>query len=305
MRDLHDLELLVKSRIPIIIIESQEEARVVDMCARMISRLAKPLYKWTVTEGLLRLETGYQAQKHNAKPSELLAQIKATTKAGIYLLFDFHPYFDDPIHVRYLKEIAQSYNELGHTLMLISHRLEIPAELKKFCARFELTLPDGKALEQLVIREANSWSHENPGRKVKTDPQTLGLLVNNLSGLTEGDAKRLIRGAIYDDGAITNDDLPKIMKAKHGLLSQDGILSFEYDTAKFSDVGGLANLKGWLKKRKIAFDNNRASDLDKPKGIALVGVQGCGKSLAAKAVAGLWGIPLLRRLAPAVRGCSG
>ena len=90
MRDLHDLELLIKSRIPIIVIESQEEARVVDICARMVNRLAKPLYKWTVTEGLLRLEAGYQAQKHNAKPSELLAQIKATSKAGIYLLFDFH-----------------------------------------------------------------------------------------------------------------------------------------------------------------------------------------------------------------------
>ncbi len=294
MRDLHDLELLIKSRIPIIVIESQEEARVLDICARMVSRLAKPLYKWTVTEGLLRLEAGYQAQKHNAKPSELLAQIKATSKAGIYLLFDFHPYLEDPIHTRYLKEIAQSYNELGHTLMLISHRLEIPAELKRFCARFELTLPDGKALQQLVIREANSWSRENPGRKVKTDPQTLGLLVNNLSGLTEGDAKQLIRGVIYDDGAITSDDLPKVMKAKHDLLGQDGILSFEYDTAKFSDVGGLANLKDWLKKREIAFDGDQSNDLDRPKGILLVGVQGCGKSLAAKAVAGLWSIPLLR-----------
>ena len=294
MRDLHDLELLIKSRIPIVVIESQEEVRVVDMCVRMISRLAKPLYKWTVTEGLLRLEAGYQAQKHNAKPSELLAQIKATSKAGIYLLFDFHPYLRDPIHIRYLKEIAQSYNELGHTLVLISHRLEVPAELKKFCARFELTLPDSKALEQLVITEANSWLRENPGRRVKTDPQTLGLLVNNLSGLTEGDAKRLIRGAIYDDGAITSDDLPKVMKAKHDLIGQDGILSFEYDTAKFSDVGGLANLKDWLKKRKIAFDGGQSSGLDRPKGIALVGVQGCGKSLAAKAVAGLWSIPLLR-----------
>jgi SpoVK/Ycf46/Vps4 family AAA+-type ATPase len=84
------------------------------------------------------------------------------------------------------------------------------------------------------------------------------------------------------------------MKAKHDLLGQDGILSFEYDTAKFSDVGGLANLKDWLKKREVAFDGDQSNGLDRPKGILLVGVQGCGKSLAAKAVAGLWGIPLLR-----------
>ncbi|MFQ6021238.1 MAG: AAA family ATPase [Acidiferrobacterales bacterium] len=295
MPDSHDLELNIKSRVPIIVIESQEEARVVELCKRIVARLGKPLYKWTVTEGLQRLEAGFNPQKHNAKPAELLAQIKATTKPGVYLLFDFHPYLEDPIHVRYLKEIAQNYNKLGHTLLLISHSLETPPELRKFCARFVLRLPNSEALKKLIVAEANAWSRANPGEKVKTDPQTLDLLVRNLLGLTEGDAKRLIRGAIYDDGAITGHDLSKIRKAKHDLLSQDGIVSFEYDTAKFSEVGGLATLKDWFEKRKVAFnERGRLAGLDMPKGILLVGVQGCGKSLAAKAVAGVWGVPLLR-----------
>ncbi|NIO42979.1 MAG: ATPase, partial [Burkholderiales bacterium] len=166
MPDIHDLELTIKSHVPLIVIESQEESRVVDMCKRLVNRLGKPLYQWTVTEGLQRLESGYRPQKHNANPTELLAQIKATTTPGIYLLFDFHPYLDDPIHVRYMKEIAQGYSRLGHTVLLISHTLAIPPELKKFCARFELTLPDSEALKKLIVMEANKWSQANPGRKV-------------------------------------------------------------------------------------------------------------------------------------------
>jgi SpoVK/Ycf46/Vps4 family AAA+-type ATPase len=117
-------------------------------------------------------------------------------------------------------------------------------------------------------------------------------VVKNLRGLSHAEARILARNVICDDGAITQEDLPELNKTKFQLLDLDGVLSFEYDTARFAEVGGLSNLKRWLADRQGSFLEGKGVDL--PKGVLLVGVQGGGKSLAAKAVAGLWGLPLLR-----------
>jgi SpoVK/Ycf46/Vps4 family AAA+-type ATPase len=176
---------------------------------------------------------------------------------------------------------------------LISHELAIPDEIKRFVSRFDMALPNKEQLEKLIRREAKAWSIKN-GKKVRTDAKTLARLINNLQGLTFADAQRLIRNVINDDGAITEDELPAVNKAKFELLNMDGVLSFEYETSKFSQVGGLHNLKRWLKQREVVFHRRDELNLDPPKGLMLVGVQGGGKSLAAKAVAGMWNVPLLR-----------
>lgn len=111
--------------------------------------------------------------------------------------------------------------------------------------------------------------------------------------MTLQEARRLVKTAIADDGAITHSDIPAVMKAKNMLMNKDNIVSFEYETEKFSDIAGLSNLKNWVRQRQSAFSQKHSS-LDNPKGILLLGVQGSGKSLAAKAVAGFFGIPLLR-----------
>jgi len=295
MNDIYDLELTIRSRIPIIVIETHEENRVVEMFKRIAIRFATPLFRWTVTQGLQRLDLDYPPQRHNIEPAAVIGQIRSTTKKGMYLLLDFHPYFTDPLIVRALREVAQAYDELGHTVVLISHGLEIPPELRKQCAHFELSLPDTAKLKEIVMDEARLWSSRNQGARVKTDSKTLDLLIRNLSGLTMSDAKRLARNAIYDDGAITQEDLPEVMAAKYKLFNKEGLLTFEYETARFTEVGGLKNLKRWLEQRRSVFqDDAPPGNLDKPKGIMLLGVQGCGKSLAARAVAGMWNIPLLR-----------
>jgi hypothetical protein len=145
----------------------------------------------------------------------------------------------------------------------------------------------------VITRVAREWASANGGQPVKIDPQALDHLIDNLAGLEAPDTERLARQAIFNDGALTMADIPGVLAAKYQLLNRGGTLSYEPDTAKFADVGGLAHLRHWLTTRKPAFDGT-APELDPPKGVLLLGVQGCGKSLAARAAAGIFGVPLLR-----------
>ena len=170
----------------------------------------------------------------------------------------------------------------------------MPPELARYSAALQMRLPDEEEILGLIREEARKWSATSGGGRIKTDNLTLQRLVANLKGLTHGEVRRLARGAIVDDGAITESDLPAVNKAKFALMDMEGILTFEYHTETFAGVGGLQHLKNWLGERKQAFLQPGDGGPDSPKGILLLGVQGGGKSLAAKAVAGLWSLPLLR-----------
>ncbi|MEJ2360889.1 MAG: AAA family ATPase [Gammaproteobacteria bacterium] len=298
MHDAHELELVLKSRIPIVVIETREEQRALNLIRSMQIRLAQPVFQWTVTEGLRRIDLDYEPQRHNAEPTEVLGNIKAGSQDGIYILLDFHPYLGDPMHVRLLKDIALSYDTQLQTIVLISHEIRIPPELKNFSALVQLSLPDETSRRHIVNDVAEQYARQHR-KKVKAHSPSLDTLVRNLSGLTHAEATRLARSAIYDDGAITPDDLPQVMKAKYAMLSRDGMLTLETNTEYFSSIGGFTRLKSWLRQRQPAFEG-RLTGIDAPKGILLLGVQGCGKSLAAKAVAGVLDIPLLRLEIPAL-----
>ena len=295
MPDTSELKTLIRSRAPIIAIESREELLVFELIKTVSEALNRSLYKWTVTQGLVRVDGAYGRHETPKEPEEVLHHIWNLKIEGIYLFLDFHPFMDEPRHVRLIKEIALYAQRRQQTLIFLSHAVPVPEEIRHLVAYFELSLPSEKALRQTVARVAGQWVDEGTGRQVKVDKEAFNILVQNLRGLTLTEASNLARKAIYDDGAITQDDLPDIARAKHTLLNKDGILSFEYNTAHFSDVGGLARYKEWLQRRKAIFTGEKEiAGLDMPKGILLLGVQGSGKSLAAKAVAGTWGIPLLR-----------
>ena len=293
MDDSHDLELLLRSRVPLIVIETQDEKRVIRLFTEIAISRATPVMAWSATSGLQRIDYDAAPQRHASEPQQALGQIKATETPGIYLLMDFHPYIDDAYNVRLLKEIAMEHATLGHTLVLVSHELELPQELAAFSARFSLSLPDSQRLEAIIREEAGHWSGLHKGSKVKTSQRTLDLIISQLRGLTATDARRLIRRIIHDDGAINSEDLERVTQARYQLLEANGALSCEFDTGSFAEVGGLENLKRWIKRRRDVF-LRPDSTLDTPRGILLVGVQGGGKSLAAKAVAGMWSVPLLR-----------
>jgi len=294
----HELETLLASRFALIVVETREEARVLDLVLEASARVRRPqgraVFQWTVTEGLRRVDVEMGGpQRSLAEPAQLLRHLKATPVAGIYLLLDFHPYLSDPVHVRMLKDIAQDHDRVPRTIVLVSHEVALPTELEHLAAHLRLALPTAEERRAIVTRVAQEWSTANPGKSPHLDPHALERVVENLNGLTAPDAERLVRRALFDDGALTLTDLSRVLAAKYELLNRSGTLYYEPDTAKFADVGGMKNLRQWLASRKAAFER-RVEGLDPPKGVLLIGVQGCGKSLAARAAAGILGVPLLR-----------
>jgi ATPase family protein associated with various cellular activities (AAA) len=309
----NDLEVLLRSRVPIIVVESRDESEVLKGLTRACGALAEPLasrpppgaapalrsaglplFRWTVTDGLKRLDVDMgPPQRTVTEPLEILKHIRATSLAGVYALLDFHPYLREPTVVRLLKDIAQDYEHCARTVVLVSYETEIPHELEHLTARFALALPDANERRQLIEEVARQWMRANPRQAVKIDARALELLVENMSGLTAQDTQRLARKAIFDHGTLELSAVPTVTRAKYELLNRTGVLRYEHDTAGLADVGGLVNFKAWLEKRCPAFDGS-APELDAPKGVLLLGVQGCGKSLAARASAGIFSVPLLR-----------
>ena len=301
MTELQDLATLVRAATPLLVIETPEENRVIETFRHLIAQVLRPLYRWSITDGLKRLDMA-EAETHDANEVEVapdasatLVAIKRSQEAGIYLLLDFQPYLRYSMTLRLLREICQRQDCAAHTLVLISPKFELPEELESSVTRFSLSLPDAQALAQLVREEAFAYSRENGGKRVDIDADAARAVVRNLRGLSQDDARRIVRKLIYVDGALTQADVAELAKAKFELLNKDGLLHFEYETARFADVAGLAHLKAWIQQRRAAFLGLKsAAGLDPPKGLLLLGVQGCGKSLAAKAVAGGFGVPLVR-----------
>lgn len=294
MADTNDLSLILDAKIPIVVVESHDERRVLALLLRFAMQRQLAFYEWRVTRGLHLggFGAGVADSSSLREPEPLLKHIASNSGPSLYVLCDFHPYLEnEPTTVRYLKDIALDHETLGNTIVLLSHELTVPAELGRLTAKFDLRLPSDEELMALIRSQAKDWAEQNQGKKVRTDNDTLKRLIANLRGVSHADAKVLIRHAIYGDGAITESDIPAVNRLKFELLDSEGVLRFEYDTEEMDAVAGLDTLKHWLELRRNAFVANSE---DQPKGIMLLGVQGGGKSLAAKAVAGYWGLPLLR-----------
>ena len=296
MSELQDLSSLVRSNTPLIVIETPDEARVVDLFRHVLTNVWRALYRWSITEGLRRVDLDREDPPETAPDiTTTLLAIKGHDQRGIYLLLDVLPYLGYASTLRMLREILDRRACLEHTVVLVGNKIELSADLEAMAVRFALRLPDENALLKMVNDEAGLYQRENGGRRVEVDKSVLAILVRNLRGLSLAEARRIARHLIFRDGAIGEQDLPELAKLKFELLNKSGHLHFEYDTAQFADVAGLTRLKQWIGQRREMFSSAELPiGLDPPKGVLLLGVQGCGKSLAAKAIAGGLGVPLVR-----------
>jgi hypothetical protein len=291
---LRDLAAIIRSRTPLIAVESNEEMQIVRLVRQIGQQFQLKTFRWTVTEGMQAFDPYDQPQQPVLKSQEILSYIKTASNC-LFVLLDFQPYLQDNVHVRFLKDIALTCSKNYSTVVLVGGTLQIPEDLRPFTAYFRLPLPTPDQLRGIVYDVAGEWGAEHGHREVETTNKALDLLVHNLAGLTATDARRLALKAINDNGVISESELPEVMRAKYELLGRDSPLSFEYETAQFAEIGGMQRLRQWLEARKSFFrDHDAPEPLDPPRGLLLLGVQGCGKSLAAKAAAGIFGVPLLR-----------
>ena len=290
---LHDLALIIRSRFPIVQVETREETRIMKLLERVTNLENWPLFVWSIADGLKRVPRA-DTMTQTYEFQDVLRHIDKTPQNGVYTLLDAQPYFENPVNVRLIKEIAQEYYKTARTMIFVGAKLDLPDELSRMSARFCLPLPDVARVREIFKEEAGLWQRQDGG-SLKGDQNAVELIVQHLAGMCEEDARRLIRESIRDDGIISLEDAQRVLKFKRDALGQGGLLEFEMDTGNFSDIGGLGGLKRWLELRRVAFSGDAAKlGVDPPKGVLLLGVQGAGKSMAAKAIAGSWNVPLMR-----------
>ena len=293
MKDIRDLESLLSAQIPILAIASHEEGKVLAMMERFATLNDRTLFVWTVTHGL-RARNAVNAIYNTEDIVQALRHVEGSPQNAIYVFVDAHPYLVDPMVVRSIKNIALKAETVPRMLAFLSHEIEMPPELSRLSTGFKPSLPDSTAVMEILRDEARRYQAAT-GERASANREALALLAQHLSGLTEEDVRRLARMAIRDDGAITLADIGRVLKAKHEFLKGSDILSLEPGNPDIEQLGGLANLKRWLNvRRDIFLHSSEDGTLPPPKGMLLLGVQGAGKSLAAKCVAGAWHVPLFR-----------
>lgn len=294
MSELDDLTTLVRAATPLLVIETVDEQRVIECFRHVIAQALHPLWRWTLTDGLNRLDFAQRDEEVAPDATATLHAIRGHDPRGIYLMFDFHGLLGYAMSLRQLREIVQRHRSAAHTIVLVGARIELPEELEALALRVPLSLPDIKELAGILRGEAAGWQREQ-GRRIEVDNEAARTIVRNLLGLSAPDARRIVRKLIYADGALGANDLPVLMQSKFDLLNRSGLLHYEYATASFADIAGVSRVREWVQRRRTVFlDPSATPMLDPPKGVLLLGVQGCGKSLAAKAIAGGFGVPLVR-----------
>jgi hypothetical protein len=254
MSELQDLTALIRANTALIVIETPDEGRVVDLFMHVLMNVWRPLFRWSITEGLRRVDLhGEDEPLSPPDATTTLRTIRAMDQRGIHLLLDFHPYLGYATTQRMVRELIDRRDCKDHTLVLVGAKIELPEDLEHLAVRFSLRLPDEKVLLKLVQDEAALYMREHGGKRVEVDQDALKMIVRNLRGLSMMEARRLARHLIFRDGVISSSDLPELAKLKFELLNKSGHLHFEYDTARFADVAGLTRLKAWVNQRRAAY----------------------------------------------------
>ena len=292
---LHDFQLLIRSRYGALLVETTEEDRAEALAERAAWQLQLPLFVWRRATGLRRAgaPTGVYG---TADPRTALGHVVSSQLPALYVFHGLGPELERPDVADLLREAARQLAGRSGAIVLTGANVRLPGSLRVEVGPLHLPMPtrdEYESLQQRVVKDVST----RMGVQVSLAPADQDRLLANLQGLTLAEAEKLLTRVLVEDGRLDAGDVKRIVEAKRELVERDGLLEFQPAVHSLDDIADLVHLKEWLEKRRLFMeDRQRAADfgLEFPRGVLLVGVPGCGKSLCAKAVAAAWGLPLVR-----------
>jgi hypothetical protein len=284
-----EFELLLRARYPLIYIPTLEEERVEAAIAQSAKRLGdRAVYIWDFVDGYQGNPNDVGFGRRNPLQALEFVEKLPESAAAIFILRDFHRFLDDISVSRKLRNLSRRLKSQPKNIAIVTPQVAVPSDLTEVLTVLEFPLPASLEIQaevgRLLLATGQSLS-----------AQTIDELVRSCQGLSLERIRRVLTRAIASHGEIQPEDVELILEEKRQSIRQTQILEFYPATEKISDIGGLDNLKDWLLRRGGAFtERARAYGLPHPRGLLLVGIQGTGKSLTAKAIAHHWHLPLLR-----------
>ena len=293
---LRELEILIRAHHPLLLVDTVEEERVHVLLEHAAEHTGLPLFSWTQVDGLRRELPDSGHTPDSGPPGKALAFIERSNLEAIFHLRGLGPYLHEPAVIAQIKSIHKKY--FGHrgALVLSGHAMDMPPAIEHLFTPVNLHVPSAEAYHsfiQAVLRDLAQRLEV----KVQLSRADVSQLLAALHGLTFFEVRKIITKAVVEDGVLGGEDIVRVLEAKRQIIERSGVLEYFPHEQEMDDVAGLDELKGWLRKRQAAFeDPGKAKEygLSPPKGLLLIGVQGCGKSLCAKAVAAEWKLPLIR-----------
>jgi len=289
-----EIEVLIRAKYPILFIISWEEQRVEATLGDICTRLSRTLYTWTLTQGIRPpIARASAPAKTTPLPGELevLALVHEAPEFTTFLLKDFHPYMKDPRVVRLLRDLSERLKSKAQTLILMGPVFTLPVELEKEVTVIDFGLPKQADIEK-TLDKVIAAIKDNPNLQSQLDPAERERIVKSCQGLTDEEIESVLAKSLVE---VKKFDVEVVIEEKQQIVRKSGLLEYYPAENNLGDVGGMELLKAWLYKRARSFTNEaKQFGIPVPKGILLIGVQGCGKSLLAKAVAANWSLPMLK-----------
>jgi len=283
------IEILIRARYPLIYVVSFEEGRVGKRLKDIADERKKQVFNWTITNGLELPDGSWINDLKD--PIKVLEYILQSDANAVFVLHDYHHYLNDPVVVRKQRDLARALKLSRKNIIFLSPVLKVPTELEKEIAVIDYRLPDRKELSDIIERITKSLDNASKLEELKS-PEKLEKIAEAALGLTAEEAENVFAKSLVEKGQF---DIEIVLSEKEQIIRKSGVLEYYHANEKMQEVGGLEELKDWLVKRGKAFTPQaREFGLPEPRGILLLGIPGCGKSLTAKAIAGMWQLPLLK-----------
>jgi ATP-dependent 26S proteasome regulatory subunit len=311
------LKVLIDSSAPIVVMETVEEVRAVRLVRVACASLNLATFEWSIASGLARCgnegnevvvegrfpaggtgqeptDLAAQAIYNTREPAQVLGVLEGISVEAAFILKDFHRHMEDPVVVRRLRDVGQKFSKNRRTVVIVAPSIKMPPELASLVEYLELPLPDKLRLRQIIDEMIVRVGKTRTLRR-SLDTAGLDVMADNLRGLTEEQAERAVSQAIVTRYGLTAEIVTDVLQAKKDMLRRAAMLDFVDVSDTMAGVGGLANLKHWLEQRRGTWEEKaRAFGLEPPRGVVILGVQGCGKSMCAQAIAGEWKLPLVK-----------